>query len=132
MGINTIGGPIQTLEVGLLMYVIRFIALSYIRNPWYTIPIHLLHSVTFALFWAAAIEQTEAMSTKNIYGTMFGILNSVYFGFGGLIGNMGGGMIFDSFGGLALYRYSAILTGSLLVVFVLYFHAFGVLRSRFR
>jgi predicted MFS family arabinose efflux permease len=128
--IKWVGGPIRALEVGLLMYVVRFVALSYIKNAWFTIPIHLLHSVTFALFWAASIEQTEAISTEHIYGTMFGLLNSVYFGCGGLTGNMGGGLIFDAYSGLSLYRYSAILSAVLLVLFVVYFHVEKLCKSK--
>ena len=127
--IRTLGGPIRALEVGLLMYVVRFVALSFLKNAWYTIPIHLLHSVTFALFWAASIEQTEQMSNEHIYGTMFGLLNSVYFGCGGLVGNMGGGLVFDKLGGLHLYRYSAMLSGVLLLVFLVYFHILKACKS---
>ena len=123
-------GALPCIEIALFSYCIRFMFVSYIINPWLILPTQLLHCFGFALFWASAIEHIQCISRKEIYVTMYSLLNSVYYGLGGLVGNIIGGIIFTHYGGQMLFRGTAILCGIWGVIMIFYYHVTSVLKNK--
>ena len=82
---------------------IRFLLLGYCTNPWLTLPIQLLHSFGFALFYSAMIELLTQISPKEIFCTMFGINNSLLFSLASVLGALLGGWIYKSYNGTVLF-----------------------------
>ncbi|XP_066932286.1 major facilitator superfamily domain-containing protein 6-like [Clytia hemisphaerica] len=119
--IKTIG-DIPCLISGIFSYFLRFLLMSVVTNQWVMLPIQLLHSFGFALFFAAAIERVEKISPKEIHTTMVSIVNGLKFGFGILIANMAGGATYDRYGGKVLFRGMAFICLGWSCVMVFYFY----------
>ena len=122
------GGAVGGIEVAIFSYFVRFIILSYIRNPWLVLPTQLFNCLSFALFWTAAVEYTQEIAPKEIHVTMFSMLNSVYFNVAGLVGYLGGGVIYSTYGGRMLFQASAYLSGIWCLVLLFYYQLIGRVR----
>lgn len=130
--IEYLGNPLICVELGAFSFVLRLAILSYIENAWLCAPVQVLHSLGFALFWAASIEYVGSKSTNAISSTMFGILSSVYFGLGSLIGNMAGGVFYDMFGGRRLFRGVAVFNLGWVIMMIVYLHLFNRRRQELK
>ena len=82
---------------------IRFVLLGYCTNPWLTLPIQLLHSFGFALFFSAMIELLTQISPKEIFCTIFGINSSLFFSLASVLGTLLGGWIHKNYNGTVLF-----------------------------
>ena len=109
--INFCGGTINAIEIAAFSYCIRYIAISYIINPWLVLPTQVLHGFGFSLFYAAVVLHTRRIAPKEIYVTMFTVVSSAYFGIGGMVANMLGGVIYGKYGGDILFRGMGVLCG---------------------
>ena len=106
---------------GILTNGIRFILLGYCTNPWLTLPIQLLHSFGFALFYSAMIELLTEISPKEICTTMFGINTSLFFSVGSVLGTLMGGWIYKNYKGTVLFvGLGIVCCGWSCVVFLLF------------
>ena len=114
-------GALPCIEIAMLSYFVRFLLVSYLQNPWFVIPTQLFHCLGFALFWSAAIEHTQEISPKEIYVTMYSVLSSVYYGFGGVVGNIVGGVVYTHYGGRMLFRTTGVLCGVWTAVMLVYY-----------
>lgn len=128
--INFLGSPLPGIELGILAFIARLTLLSYIENAWASLPVQLLHSICFALMWASAIEYVQSASSKAIYTTMFGILVSIMFGVAAVIGNMVGGILYNEFGGQALFRGTAVFAAVWLLIMILLIHVFKLVKLK--
>ena len=114
-------GAMQCFIVGMFTNAIRFILLAYCENAWLTLPIQLLHSTGFALYFAAQIEITFAISPKEIQTTMFGIVGSLFFSISNVVGNLVGGWIYGKMGGTFLYMLIAVVTSTWSMLITIYY-----------
>lgn len=119
--ISTLGGPIPCIIIGVFSYFVRFLAISYIGNPWFVLLLQCLHALCFALFWAATLQHTFQISSGNIKTTMFSIVNSLHFSLGTLISNMAGGVLYEKYGGKIFFRDSSILFATWSLVMICYY-----------
>ena len=117
--INFCGGTINAIEIAAFSYCIRYIAISYIINPWLVLPTQVLHSIGFSLYYAAVVAHTQRIAPKEIYVTMFTIVSGVYIGIGGMVANMLGGAIYGRYGGDVLFRGMGVLCGIWTVVMLI-------------
>ena len=101
-------GTLITIAVGVMTYSLRFLAFSLVQNPWHLLPFQLLHSVSFAMFWAAAVYHTNDIAPKGIKATFLGILNGMFFGISGGIASIVGGIVYNITGGRIVFRGYAI------------------------
>ena len=105
----------------LLTNGIRFILLGYCTNPWLTLPIQLLHSFGFALFYSSMIELLTEISPKEIRTTMFGINTSLFFSVGSVLGTLMGGWMYKSYKGTVLFvGLGVFCCGWSCIVFILF------------
>ena len=63
----------------------------------------------FALYFAAMIHITNKISPKEIVVTMFGIVNGTYFSLALFVGNLGGGALYEQYGGSSLFLIDAVV-----------------------
>ena len=56
--------------------------------------------------------------------TTFTVVSGLYYGFGGLLGNMLGGFVYHSFGGEVLFEAMGVASGVWVLVMIFYFHGF--------
>ena len=90
-------------------YVLRFVAYSVLSDPWWVLPIELLHGVTFALMWSCSVSYAKKIAPPNLEATMQGLLNGVYWGFGRGIGSIVGGQLYSHYGARWTFRVSAVV-----------------------
>lgn len=119
---DVLGGPIICLEIGVLTWIVRSFAISYIKNAWLAALPQILQSFSFALYWAAMNKYIHEIAVKEVYTTLFGVFNSIYFGVGGLVGDVVGGIIFHYYGGPILFRSTGFLGCIWFMIMIAYFH----------
>ncbi len=75
-------GQIRCLYITAFAYAVRFLAYSFLLNPWMVLGIEPLHGVTFGLMYAAASSYGSVLTPAGLHGTMQGLISGLYFGFG--------------------------------------------------
>ena len=130
--IKILGGPIPAIIMGVFSYFVRFLLTSYVQNAWLILPIQLLHCVGWALFWSAAVEHTHAISKSEISTSMFGILNGLHFGIGGLIANMIGGVVYEKYKGRILFRGASVIYAGWSLCMILYCYIRNRLKNKMK
>lgn len=102
--VHLCGGTVPALEIAVFSYVLRFVLTSYLLHPWLVIAAQTLSCAGFSLFMVAMVQHTKLIAPKEVYVTMFTIVNGMYYGVGGISANMIGGAVYGHFGADALFR----------------------------
>lgn len=110
--------------MSLILFVIsiKFLSYTVIKNPWYIIPVEVLHGITFGLFYATMVSYAGIISPPEISATMqvilslsddrFGLITVDVFqglvccmfdGIGVSLGSLIGGIILDQFEAVHLF-----------------------------
>jgi PPP family 3-phenylpropionic acid transporter len=111
-------GPRGLLGIGMSAYVARAMGLSLAVTPWQVLALQLLHGLTFSVVWVAGVSFAGQMAPKGLGATAQGIMNSVVFGISGICGSLVGGVLFERYGGVLLFRSSALMVLAGLVIFL--------------
>lgn len=107
--IKILGGPAQANIIGMFSYFIRFILMSNDAPFDVLVGVQTLHSLGFALSFAALMENVHEISPKQINGTMNSIMMALFFSVSNLIANMLGGYIYQNYGGRSLFFGKAMV-----------------------
>lgn len=118
---NLLGGAFPAFVVATFSYAVRYLIMGVVKIPSIIIAVQTLHSLGFALFWVALVEYIHKVSPLNICTTMFGIVNTLYYSLGILMGNIFGGMIFARYGGEVLFQVLSI-SSLVMSCFILIYH----------
>ena len=102
-------GDMECLIFSIFTNTIRFVILAFITNPWLVLPVQLLHSTGWALFYAAMIHIAHRISPPEIATTMFGIVTGASIG-SNLLANLAGGFVYENYGGKTLFLVFAAIT----------------------
>jgi len=101
----------------MLVYSIRLLALSLTQSHAAILALQLLHGATFAALWVAGVAYASEMAPPGLGATAQGMLFSAMFGWGGIIGALAGGLLFDAIGPVLTFRWIALAALAGLVVF---------------
>ncbi|MEI3606209.1 MFS transporter [Pseudogracilibacillus sp. SE30717A] len=120
--------PISFIVIAGSLYSLRWFIYGTATSPFLIISLQILHGLTFGIFYIAAFDYVTRIIPKLLQSTGHLIFYSVLFGVSGIIGSMGGGLIFEHLSGQTLYQIMGFLAliGALTL---LAFH-FGVERKR--
>lgn len=99
----------KILMVSLLAFGVRLVSYSVIPNAWWMLPIDALHGITFSLTWAACTIYAYQVSPPGTHGTMLGLLSAMSNGFGRGAGTLLGGHLYDHYGAITMWRWTALL-----------------------
>ncbi|XP_045204652.2 major facilitator superfamily domain-containing protein 6-like [Mercenaria mercenaria] len=113
-------GHVPCLYLALGAYSLRFFCYSFLTNAWYVLPIELLHSLTFALMYAAASSYASIITPEGMSATVQGLVGGLHFGFGKGIGSLITGKLFDPVSGLGevwTFRFYGFFALFVLVVY---------------
>lgn len=94
----------RLLAVGLVAYVVRALALSWVRDPWLVLPIQMLHGPTFGLMWIAGVAYASEIAPAGMGATAQGVFGSVMFGLAAAAGGFFGGILYDTVGLALMFR----------------------------
>lgn len=122
--------PITFIVIAGSLYSLRWFIYGTATSPFLIISLQILHGLTFGIFYIAAFDYVTRIIPKLLQSTGHLIFYSVLFGVSGIIGSMGGGLIFEHLSGQTLYQIMGFLAliGALTL---LAFH-FGIERKRAR
>ena len=111
-------GHLNTVTISLIAYIGAFISYSYITEPWYAVPIEVLHAGAYALVWSASVSYLNKAAPAGSSATVQGILQGVYWGLGTGGGTIVGGYVSYVFGFRSTFRGFAVVTAVVLTMFL--------------
>lgn len=121
--IRLLGGKWRALLFSFFMYFVRYMGISLIQNPWLVFLFQPLHGITATLFVATGLMHLKETSPLPVFTTLVSIFNAIHYGLGTFIGSSISGVIYQRYGGRALFRYTALLSicwFGVLLVYVLF------------
>ncbi len=120
-----LGAP-RLIGVGLLVYVVRFIASSTISEPEWMLPVQVLHGLSFGAFLMASVTLAHRLAGSAHAATAQSLLTAMSFGFGSITGSIAGGTLLDHIGTVGLFKGAALLMIVTLAVLVIGNRAVGL------
>lgn len=75
-------GPQNAMSLVLFTYGVRFLLYSCVWDPWWVLPIELLHGPTSGLLWATAASYASAAAPPGTATTAQGLVGAVFEGIG--------------------------------------------------
>ncbi|KAJ8576342.1 hypothetical protein ON010_g2873 [Phytophthora cinnamomi] len=110
-------GTALCIVIVIVAYFVRVIVYAYMVQPWYVVPLEMLHGVTYGLLAACLTTYMYAAAPKGAAGTMIGLLSAFQRGIGSGIASLVGGYIYDEYGARTMWKISGF--GIVPVLFVL-------------
>ena len=102
---------------GIVATAIRVIIYCFITNPWYVLPVELLHGLTFGATFAAGIHYSAGLYPSKLSATGQGIFNGFYSGAGPTIGSVIAGVLYDYDSPVVMFQIcAAFLFGNLILL----------------
>uniref|UniRef100_A0A1A9V2L8 Major facilitator superfamily associated domain-containing protein n=1 Tax=Glossina austeni TaxID=7395 RepID=A0A1A9V2L8_GLOAU len=111
-------GHVKVLCLGLIGNVVRFLYISYLRNPWMVLPFELMQGITHAAVWAASCSYIAHITPKQLRASAQGVLQGIHHGLGRGCGAIIGGMFVTYYGTTATFRWYGISCLFVLAFFV--------------
>ncbi|XP_070552560.1 major facilitator superfamily domain-containing protein 6-like [Ptychodera flava] len=93
----------------LLSYIIRFLGYSFITNPWFVLPLELLHGITFGAMYAAVTNYGSIIAPPGMAATVQSLVAACNMGVGKGLGGLLGGIVYKAYGGKVLFCSFAVL-----------------------
>ncbi|CAG0919054.1 unnamed protein product [Notodromas monacha] len=112
-------GHVKVLCLGLIGNVIRFLYISWLRNPWWVLPFEFMQGITHAAVWAACCSYIAHVTPMDLRPHANGVLQGLHHGFGRACGAILGGCFVQYFGSQATFRAYGFFCLLVLVAFVL-------------
>ena len=98
-------GHVEVICIGLMANFIRFIAISYLVNPWLILPLDILQGFAHAGVWAALTSYLGRAAPPGYRAAVQGILQGFYYGLGRAVGAIVGGILSHSLGTDRTFRF---------------------------
>ncbi|CAL4095214.1 unnamed protein product, partial [Meganyctiphanes norvegica] len=126
----TISSIIQKIGYGVAIFIgtigcfVRLLGFSLLSNPWYVLILELFEGIGNGFLQSAAIMYCGTLVTPSSIVTFRGIIGTVYWGLGPLIGSIAGGAISEELGDRLTFRLMSALA---LVVAFIYLLGYGAI-----
>jgi PPP family 3-phenylpropionic acid transporter len=102
-------GARPLLVFSLFVYVFRAMLISILPAAWMVLPVQLLHGLTFSITWAAGVTYARQIAPAGLGATAQGLFSGTFFGLGGSVGALLGGMLYQAVGSALMFRYVALV-----------------------
>lgn len=109
-------GHTRVFIIGLFSLGLHFVIYYLISNPWYILPLELVHGPSYALLYATAASYAAKVAPPNAVGTLQAVQQFAFF-FGYVVAGFAGGYVFNSFGGAMTF----LLSGCFVFAFALFY-----------
>eukprot|EP00033_Pygsuia_biforma_P000977 GCRY01001119.1.p1 GENE.GCRY01001119.1~~GCRY01001119.1.p1 ORF type:complete len:509 (+),score=95.08 GCRY01001119.1:207-1733(+) len=104
-----------------LFFMVRFSIYLVLQDPWWTLPVELLHGGAFFLFWTVSMHVVPLLAPPGLASTAIGVFQGVYISLGLGVGYLVCGFIVAAAGYRTLFLSGCIAAAlSLVVVFLSY------------
>ncbi|CAL4072374.1 unnamed protein product [Meganyctiphanes norvegica] len=110
-------GHIKLLAFTLIAYSVRFVLYFLVKNPWYFIPIEVLHGLSFGILCPVMFTYANILSTPGTRATLQGITSAV-FTLGVSLSSLVCGVLYKTIGGGNLYLYIGILDAAFVAIYL--------------
>ncbi|KAK3584420.1 hypothetical protein CHS0354_023262 [Potamilus streckersoni] len=111
-------GHINVLYAGLAGNVVRFMYISWLKNPWWVLPFECVQGLTHAAVWATTCSYVNQAVPIGLRSSAQGILQGLHHGLGRGCGAVFGGILVNSFGSEVTFRSYGIACIFVLVAFI--------------
>ncbi|XP_071847582.1 major facilitator superfamily domain-containing protein 6-like [Apostichopus japonicus] len=98
-------------------YAVRFLAYSFLWDPWWILPVELLHGICFGILWPAVTSFCNSVAPPGMAATMQTMAFAVTAGLSEGTGTILGGLFYEQYGARNLFRAMA---GTCVAVFIIY------------
>lgn len=100
------------------IYALRWIIYSLIANPMLIVAFQVLNGFSYGIFFVMSFQYVSRLIPEQLQTTGHLLYSTVIFGISGIIASLGGGYLFEQFGGSTLYFVMALLAllGSCLIL----------------
>ncbi|XP_032233107.2 major facilitator superfamily domain-containing protein 6 [Nematostella vectensis] len=105
------------ITVSLLAYGARFLAYSYLINPWYVLPVQILHGFSFSLVWVVCSSYAAVMAPIGMERTLNSLMSIAFWGFGHGAGGIGVALLYYQYGPVVVFRCAAGVCGVYALMF---------------
>ena len=107
--------------IALFAYSIRANGYAFLTHDtvWWVLALELLHGLTFACMWIAAVDRSKELVSVEWGSTIQMLLGLFKDVLGGGAAALGGGYVMKNYGGAILYRVAGCVTAGVLVLHVL-------------
>ncbi|XP_067661521.1 major facilitator superfamily domain-containing protein 6-like [Haliotis asinina] len=112
-------GHIPCLYLACLAYAARFLAYSFLQQPWYVMLVEPIHGITFGIMWSAVSSYASIIAPPGMQATVQGLVGGLHFGFGKGIGSLITGYLFELIGERWTFRVLSISAVVVLIVYCL-------------
>lgn len=103
-------GELNLYLMSLILYVLRYFLDSICLNYNVVILVQVMQSITFTLYLISSMNYLNSILPKQMKAIGMTIYAAIGGGLGGLIGNMGGGMLLEHLSIFSLYKILSITT----------------------
>ncbi|XP_018313683.1 major facilitator superfamily domain-containing protein 6 isoform X1 [Mycetomoellerius zeteki] len=111
-------GHVKVLCLGLGGNVLRFLYISWLKNPWWVLPFEFIQGITHAAVWAACCSYIAHNTPAQLRSSAQGVLQGLHHGLGRGCGAVIGGMFVAAYGTTATFRAYGLICIIVLAVFV--------------
>ena len=125
------GGFTQCIEVSVLSYVVRFVAISFIKDPWLVVVPMSLSGFGESLSTVAMMKYIHEISPVHVHSTMFTLMACLKFALGPCLTHIVGSWMYHVYGGPVLYRGTGVMGMIWFVVLFVFFHVFPLIKKRY-
>lgn len=98
------------LAVTQIAFVVQFTCYSFLTVPWFVLPCEVLHGFTFAAMWSISCSYANMISPPEYHSSMQALFQGLHWGFGSGMGSLIGGISYDKFGAVLLFKVSGLLS----------------------
>jgi PPP family 3-phenylpropionic acid transporter len=100
--------PIAMLQMTFVVGVIRFVLIGYFASTSFLIVAQLMHAVTFAMHHSASTKLIQTWFTGPLQARGQALFTTVAYGFGGTLGGLCAGWIWDQLGPNQVFGMAAV------------------------
>ena len=100
------------LLIALAVFAARLFLYSIFAAPWMILTLGLLHGPGFSLLWASGVAYADTHAPAGLRATAQGLFSATLLGWGGVVGALAGGALYDALGAAAMFRWAALGTAT--------------------
>ena len=125
------GGYVPCIEISVLSYVVRFVAISFIKDPWLVVVPMSLSGFGESLSTVAMMKYIHEISPVHVHSTMFTLMACLKFALGPCLSHIVGSWMYHMYRGPALYRGTGVMGAVWFVVLFVFFHLVPRMKKRY-